>query len=185
MRADAVRTRKQLLTAAFEMFAERGADVSVAEIAERAGIGKGTVFRHFATKEDLIAAIVVDLIEDLVGAATDRRAAADPNAALREFMTYGVARMADNQALCDVAGGSVRQSDVDAGVARLEVAVQVLVERADVGDVTGRDVVLLRTGIHKAAAPLRAREPELWRRYLGFLFDGLLDTTSSAKHSRT
>ncbi len=53
------------------------------------------------------------------------------------------------------------------------------------GDVTGRDVVLLMTGVHQAAAPLWDAEPGLWRRYLGFLLDGLLDTASSGTHSRT
>lgn len=179
MRADAVRTRKQLLDAAAELFAEGGAEVSVAEIAERAGIGKGTVFRHFATKEDLIAAIVGDLLDDLVDAAEKR-------GGLREFMVYGVGRLADNRALCDVASGSVRHPDVQAGVERLNEAAQRLVDRAETREgVTGRDVVLLMTGVHQAAAPLRDAEPELWRRYLGFLLDGLLDTGSSAPHSRT
>ncbi len=50
LRSDAVRTRKLLVKAASEAFAEHGSEVSVAQIAERAGIGKGTVFRHFATK---------------------------------------------------------------------------------------------------------------------------------------
>jgi AcrR family transcriptional regulator len=185
VRADAVRTRKQLLDAAAEMFAERGAEASVAEIAERAGIGKGTVFRHFATKEDLIAAIVGDLLDDLVRAARQQQAA-DPTEALREFMTYGVGRLADNRALCDVASGSVRHPDVQAGVEKLMEAAQELVDRASVReDVTGQDVVLLMTGVHQAAAPLRDGQPELWRRYLGFLLDGLLDTTSSGTHSRT
>ncbi|MDX3749194.1 TetR family transcriptional regulator [Streptomyces sp. AK08-02] len=58
MRADAVRTRKALLKAAAEVFAEHGAEASIAQIAARAGIGKGTVFRHFPTKEDLFAAII-------------------------------------------------------------------------------------------------------------------------------
>ncbi|ONI92756.1 hypothetical protein ALI22I_01995 [Saccharothrix sp. ALI-22-I] len=179
MRADALRTRKRLLDAAAEMFAEHGAEVSVAEIAERAGIGKGTVFRHFATKEDLIAAIVGGLLDDLIAAAVARCGATDPTAALREFMTYGVDRLADNQALCDVASGSVRHPDVQAGVARLGEAAQALVDRACVrADVTGRDVVLLMTGVYQAAAPLRDVEPELWRRYLGLLFVGLLDPTN-------
>jgi AcrR family transcriptional regulator len=186
MRADAVRTRKQLLDAAAEMFAERGADVSVAEIAERAGIGKGTVFRHFASKEDLIAAIVGDLLDDLAKAATDRQDAADATEALRDFMVYGVGRLAANRALCDVASGSVRHPDVRAGMDRLNEAAQKLVGRAETRkDLTGRDVVLLMTGVHQAAMPMRDSEPGLWRRYLGFLLDGLLDTTSSATHSRT
>jgi AcrR family transcriptional regulator len=61
-RTDAVRNR-QLLRAAAEAFAEQGTEASVAEIAQRAGIGKGTVFRHLATKEDLIAAIISPMIE--------------------------------------------------------------------------------------------------------------------------
>jgi hypothetical protein len=74
---------------------------------------------------------------------------------------------------------------VQAGVARLAEAAQALVDRADVGaGVSGRDVVLLMTGVHQAAAPLRDTEPDLWRRYLGVLFDGLLDATS-ARPGRT
>lgn len=185
MRADAVRTRKQLVAAAAATFAEQGAHASVAEIAERAGIGKGTVFRHFATKEDMIAAIVGDLLDDLVAAAESRRDAADPTAALREFMTYGVGRLAGNQALCDVASGSVRHPAVQDGVARLGEAAQALVGRARVGaGVSGRDVVLLMTGVHQAAAPLRDTEPDLWRRYLDLLFDGLLDPTSAPPGTR-
>ncbi|MEV8610379.1 helix-turn-helix domain-containing protein [Amycolatopsis sp. NPDC051373] len=63
MRADAVRTRKALVAAAAEVFARSGADATVAEIAARAGIGKGTVFRHFPTKDDLLAAIVGDAVD--------------------------------------------------------------------------------------------------------------------------
>lgn len=72
MRADAVRTRKALLKAAAEVFAEHGAEASVAQIAVRAGIGKGTVFRHFPTKEDLFAAIISEEIDGLVAVAAGR-----------------------------------------------------------------------------------------------------------------
>src|SRR5258708_36935827 len=60
LRADAERNRRLLLDAAAEAFAEHGLDVSVGEIARRAGVGQGTVFRRFPTKEHLIAAVVVD-----------------------------------------------------------------------------------------------------------------------------
>ena len=73
LRADAARNRALLLAAAADEFAERGLDASVADIARRAGVGKGTVFRHFPTKDDLIAAIVLDRIERAQRA---RRAAA-------------------------------------------------------------------------------------------------------------
>src|SRR5689334_5325636 len=64
-RADALRNRAALLAAAEAEFAAHGAEASVAEIARRAGIGKGTVFRHFPTKDDLLAAVVLDRIDGL------------------------------------------------------------------------------------------------------------------------
>ena len=60
LRADAERNRKRLLDAAAAVFAEHGLEASTAEIARRAGVGQGTVFRRFPTKDDLVAAIVVD-----------------------------------------------------------------------------------------------------------------------------
>ena len=63
LRADAERNRKALLEAAAEMFRERGLEVGVGEIAQRAGVGRGTVFRRFPTKAHLIAAIVADRME--------------------------------------------------------------------------------------------------------------------------
>jgi NAD(P)-dependent dehydrogenase (short-subunit alcohol dehydrogenase family) len=78
----------------------------------------------------------------------------------------------------------VRHPDVQAAVVRLGEAAQALVDRARVrADLTGRDVVLLMTGVHQAAAPLRDTEPELWRRYLELLFGGLFDTTNPTPHS--
>ena len=56
LRADARRNRERVLAAATEVFAEQGADASVAEIARRAGVGAGTLFRHFPTKHDLLLA---------------------------------------------------------------------------------------------------------------------------------
>jgi AcrR family transcriptional regulator len=60
LRSDAARNRQLLLDAAEELFGTRGVDASVADIALRAGVAKGTFFRHFATKDDLIAAVVSD-----------------------------------------------------------------------------------------------------------------------------
>src|SRR6185436_9793661 len=87
LRADAVRNRELLLAAAEEEFAERGPSASVADIARRAGVAKGTVFRHFATKEDLIASIVSGHIATLTAVAERLADAADPGSALLEFLT--------------------------------------------------------------------------------------------------
>jgi len=65
MRADAAANREKILEAARALFAERGIEVDVREICERAGVGMGTLYRHFATKEDLVDEIVGDLTVQL------------------------------------------------------------------------------------------------------------------------
>jgi AcrR family transcriptional regulator len=63
LRSDAMANRQRLIDAAREMFAERGLGVEMKEIAERAGVGVGTIYRNFATKEDLMVAIVQELLD--------------------------------------------------------------------------------------------------------------------------
>jgi AcrR family transcriptional regulator len=178
-RTDAVRNRQLLLSAAAEAFAEQGTEVSIAEIAQRAGVGKGTVFRHFPTKEDLIAAIMGEIIDDLVTTGMRLSDAADPAAALLEFMTTGVELLARDRALCEVVGRpSLQQPAVQAGINRLCEVVEILTDRARQQgvirqDITGQDVVLLLAGVHQTAAPLADTQPQLWRRYLALVFDGI------------
>lgn len=59
-RADAVRNRERVIKAAEEIFTEHGIEAGIPEIAERAGVGKGTVYRNFETKDDLISAVLID-----------------------------------------------------------------------------------------------------------------------------
>ncbi|MEV0721086.1 helix-turn-helix domain-containing protein [Asanoa sp. NPDC050611] len=62
MRADAARNRARILAAAEAVFAERGAAASTEDVASRAGVAIGTVFRHFPTKDDLLRAVLKDRI---------------------------------------------------------------------------------------------------------------------------
>ncbi|WP_327001685.1 TetR/AcrR family transcriptional regulator [Dactylosporangium sp. NBC_01737] len=177
LRADAVRNRAALLAAAADEFAERGLDASVADIARRAGVGKGTVFRHFATKDDLIAAIVLDRVGELTTAGERLLAAADPGAALLEFLTVAAhQRQQRDLSFLHVAG------DVNAAVTRAREqmyrTVHDLVDRARTHgalrtDVTGTDVILLMCAPNYVASYAPGASPDLWRRYLGILFDGL------------
>src|SRR5258708_18774104 len=87
MRADARRNYERLLTAAFAAFAERGADdVSLEEIARRAGVGIGTLYRHFPTRPALLEAVYRDQVEALGVLAGKLMTAESPSAALREWM---------------------------------------------------------------------------------------------------
>jgi AcrR family transcriptional regulator len=183
-RTDSLRNRKALLATAAQAFADQGTEVTIAEIAARAGVAKGTVFRHFATKEDLIAAIMGEIIDDLVGTAVGLAEAADPAAALLEFMTHGVARLAGNRGLCEVVGRpSLQQESVRAGIDHLCEATEALVDRARRADairaeIYGADIVLLLAGVHQTAAPVAQAEPQLWRRYLALVFDGIRARTA-------
>lgn len=177
LRADASRNRELLLAAAEAEFAERGAAASVADIARRAGVAKGTVFRHFATKEELIVAVVVERTSTLVEAARDRLDAPDPGAALFAFLTVA----ADERQRHDLTYlQTASEGDERVAKVRDEVleGVTALVDRArEAGalrqDVTGTDVFLLMCAPVHVVENLRDPAPGLWRRYLSIIFDGL------------
>lgn len=178
LRADAERNRRLLLDAAAAAFAEGGLDVSVAEIARRAGVGQATVFRNFPTKDELIAAIVADRVDELVSMA-EEGAEADPWEALAGFMGEFVIRHLQDRALFEALDARAMGSPlVREAQHRVFVAVGVLVERARAAgvvrsDLEAVDVPMLVFGIARAAGPFVAVEPEIWRRYLGVVLDGL------------
>ncbi|SCL44641.1 TetR/AcrR family transcriptional regulator [Micromonospora eburnea] len=177
LRADAARNRRLLLAAAADEFAERGLAASVADIARRAGLGKGTLFRHFATKDDLLAAIVLDRIGELNAVGEQLLDAAEPGAALLEFLTIA----ADHQQQRDLSflqeAGELN-AEVTRAREQMFRTVHKLVDRArehgDVrADVTGADVILLMCAPNHVTSYVPDAPPDLWRRYLAIIFDGL------------
>lgn len=88
VRADAVRNRERILAAAEEVFASEGISVPIDVVAERAGVGVGTLYRHFPTKEALFEAIVSNHVQQLSTLAHECATAADPGAALFAFLQY-------------------------------------------------------------------------------------------------
>jgi AcrR family transcriptional regulator len=91
LRADARRNRDRLLAAAAEAFAAEGADASLDAIARRAGVGSGTLYRHFPTREDLIRAVYRARVEQACARGEQLRAADDPVDALAEWLRLLVA----------------------------------------------------------------------------------------------
>jgi AcrR family transcriptional regulator len=179
-RADALRNRGALLEAAAEAFAAQGIDAPAEEIARRAGVAKGTLFRHFPTKRDLVAAILTDrllalceLIEEI---ASEREGGL---AAVAELMTRGAEMLAADRSFFDAA---TRESDGDeepaAARERLVRSLDQLVGAAQLAgevrdDVTGVDLAMLMMAATNTCAPALEREPQLWRRYLALMIDGL------------
>ncbi|MFD0364517.1 TetR/AcrR family transcriptional regulator [Nocardia sp. GCM10030253] len=101
-RADARRNRALVLAAAQRAFAEQGTSVSLAEVARRAGVGAGTVYRHFPTKTDLLEAVMQQRIDRLAKLAADHLDAPDPGAAFFAVCTEVVSTAPGSQALCDM-----------------------------------------------------------------------------------
>jgi AcrR family transcriptional regulator len=177
LRADAARNRELLLAAAADEFAERGLDASVADIARRAGVGKGTVFRHFATKDDLLAAIVLDRIDALNAVGENLLEAADPGAALLEFLTVA-AHQRQQRDLSFLQEAGELNAEVTRVRARMFQTVHTLVDRAREhgavrADITGTDVILLMCAPNYVTSYVPDAAPDLWQRYLAIIFDGL------------
>jgi AcrR family transcriptional regulator len=101
LRADARRNRERLLEAARTAFAAEGLSVPLDEIARRAGVGPGTLYRHFPTKEALFEAVLHDRIQRLADEARALRSAPDAGAALLGFIDRLVAEAALKRDLVD------------------------------------------------------------------------------------
>src|SRR5215468_12724774 len=86
LRRDAERNRQRILKAAAEVFNERGLDVSLDEIARHAGVGVGTVYRRFRTKEELIEALFMDRLDSITAIGEEAFASPDPWSGLVFFM---------------------------------------------------------------------------------------------------
>src|SRR5579859_1789389 len=120
VRADARRNRERVLEAAEATFASGGAAVPLDEIARRAGVGAGTVYRHFATKEALVEAVLVDRLEALLQQARTALQAPNPGAA---FFDYFESMIADAEEKLDLADALGRLGvDVKAATAEVGTA---------------------------------------------------------------
>ncbi len=120
LRADAQRNRDRLLEAAAECFAEHGIDCSVDEIARRAGVGHGTVFRRFSTKEALLLAVVVRRIEALTTIAAEAAEAPDVEAAFEGFVRAAAESYARDRAIVEGLERCVDQPELAALIAAVD-----------------------------------------------------------------
>jgi AcrR family transcriptional regulator len=153
LRADAARNREKVLRAARDAFAESGYGVPLDEIAARAGVGPGTVYRHFPTKEALFEAVVTARIQDLVADARARADASDPGGAFFGFLARIAAESAAKRDLPDAISiaGSLRE-DLNAALdVLLRHAQQAGAVRADVRE---PDLIVLFKGLFASLADI-------------------------------
>lgn len=176
LRADARRNLDRVLDAAAEAFAEHGPDVSMDAIARRAGVGHGTIFRRFPTKEALIAAIVSARLEQLSEAAGELLGQKDAGAAFEAFVWRVAELHARDRALFE--GMPRCRSDAavaDAKRTLLERVAELVSQAQREGslraDLRPEDVpVLIGSALLGSA---QSGDPEAWRRYVAVVLDGL------------
>lgn len=179
LRSDARRNRERLVASARELFAEAGVDVPVEEITQRAGLGMGTLYRHFATKEELVDAVLEDAFAELVGAAELAAVEEDAWAGFTAFLERALALHAANRGLKDVlATRGQGLTRAEAMRARIRPLLRRLIERAQEqgalrSDFTAEDLPLLFWTSGRVIETTAAIAPDYWRRYLGLVLDGL------------
>jgi AcrR family transcriptional regulator len=176
LRADARRNLDRILEAATDAFAELGPDVSIAEIARRAGVGHGTVFRRFPTKDALFAEVIRVHLEEMLSHAKHLLEEPDAGAALESYVWLGAEMCSRDRALWE----GVEKCDVFAEVAEVKAELHEVVDRlirrarregAIRRGLDSQDVGALVGGAILAST--HAERPDEWRRYVQVVLDGL------------
>jgi AcrR family transcriptional regulator len=174
LRADARRNRENVLRAARDAFAASGYGVPLDEIAALAGVGPGTVYRHFPSKEELFEAVIAARVRDLIDDARSRAGDADPGGAFFGFLGRFRQEAAAKRDLPDaIAIGGPLQHD-------LHAALDVLLRRAQQAgavrpDITTQDLIVLLKGLLRTIndLPSGAADQALTSRLLTVVADGL------------
>jgi AcrR family transcriptional regulator len=179
LRSDAQRNRERLVASARELFAAAGLDVSVEEITHHAGVGMGTLYRHFPTKDELIDAVLEESFAEIVRLAEDAEAAEDAWLGLTTFLEGALELHGHHRGIKDMIAsrqhGSVR---ADAMRARLRPLLRRVIARAQEqgalrADFRPEDLPLVFWSAGRVIETTADVAPEVWRRYLAFVLDGL------------
>ena len=180
LRADAERNREHVLKVAQDVFATEGLAVPIDEIARRAGLGVGTLYRHFPTKEALFLAIVIDRLEHLAAEARALATAADPGEAFFGFLSRMVHEGSVKRDFMDALSSS--GADLGRTLATIKAsyraALAVLLKRAQDAGVVRRDVSVLEvhalvTGTFGSLDRLGKDAAQARKRLLAIVCDGL------------
>jgi AcrR family transcriptional regulator len=179
LRADARRNRDRLLEVARDAFAGEGLSTPLDEIARRAGVGPGTLYRHFPTKESLFEAVVHERLQRLADEARALRDDSDPGRALIGFLDRMLSEMALKRDLVDALDGAGfdLSTSLASTAAELRAEIDVLLGRAQRAetirsDITVADLMALISGV-MFALQSRSHDQADPRRVLSVLRDGL------------
>jgi len=179
LRRDAERNRQRILSAASEVFTECGLEVSLDEVARHAGVGVGTVYRRFGTKEDLVAALFEDRVDAICALAERAMQEPDPWTGLVGFMEQAAEMLADDLGLRQMLMfATYGQDHVAYARQRNQPLVERLLGRAQAAgqvraDLRPTDIPFIVFVLTEASVLARQARPDIWRRYLALVIDGM------------
>lgn len=179
LRADASRNRERVLEAADKLFTSEGLKAQMEEVAELAGVGVGTVYRNFPTKEELIEAVVTRLFESLLEQARAALEEQDPGEAFRRFFTGMAETQARHRGFREEMAARLGMPVKAAKLKKaLHEAVTELVARAQAAgairdDIGPADIAMLASGVAHAVEVTGGMKSTLRERYITVILDGL------------
>lgn len=180
LRADALKNRAKILDAAARVFALRGLEATLDDIADAAGVGVATVYRRFADKQSLVTALFENAIDEITTLALRAATFEDSWAGFVWFMDEVLSRQCENRGLRDVIVGTPdAQDQIASAKRRIGPALSALIERAQRDgrlrrDISDTDIVVLEMMISSLGGQVSASATDLWRRQLGIVLDGLM-----------
>ena len=176
LRADAARNRELILETAAEVFAEQGLEAGYDEIARRAGIGVGTVYRRFPERSELIRALFESRIAEMVEIAEHAASLEDAWEGLLWFLERAIERQVADKGLKELMVRTVSEEAHKAiGRERLGPIIEDIIARAQAQGSLRADIAMtdVGTNLMVMSSMTTAAQPDLWRRYLALLVEGL------------
>lgn len=184
LRADARRNREAVIAAAKKLFADQGLDAQMPDVAKAAKVGVGTVYRHFPTKEDLIAALAAERFERLAEKAREGIKGEDPWEGLCDFIRFSARLQADDRGLCEVMGSRPEVMNESALAVGLDALCDNLVKRAQRSgdlrkDLAWEDIPMIACGVGRMTQVDMGPGTGRWPRLVEIVIDGLRAPGSS------
>jgi AcrR family transcriptional regulator len=178
LRADARRNREAVIAAAKKLFADEGLDAQMPDVAKAAKVGVGTVYRHFPTKDDLIAGLVAERFRRLADRARECLETRDAWEGIADFIRFSAQLQADDRGLCEVMGSRPELMDRSARAAGLPDLCEQLVNRAQRSgelrrDLAWEDIPMIACGLGRITQATAGPATGRWPRLVEIILDGL------------
>jgi AcrR family transcriptional regulator len=178
LRVDARRNREAVFAAAKELFADQGLDAQMPDVARAANVGVGTVYRHFPTKDDLIAAMAAERFERFAEKARESLEMDDAWEGIAEFIRFAAQVQADDRGICDVMAERRELMGQAAQAAGLPELSEKLVKRAQRAgqlrrDLQWEDIPMIACGLGSITQQTMGPATGRWPRLLEIILDGL------------